>query len=249
MTHRSCCNQRPKIKLVSFESGATSTTQPRLLTTLPSLTLVSAASERRHHPAVSRQQNYFLEIQIDQSAGSMAYILPQPDSAATFPGWPRSCHLHVKDGLSRWPLPVQRVAGQPGIPPEQHTTHTTPIRRISGSNGSGEKKWIVCCMFRWKVNFATTSNNNKTKAAGAQAARQPSSLPSAAPGCGFKRGNQGSASSEYQRLQFFFRAFLHLPRSVCVCRSYLQCPTGARARASSGTLAAAKHGELPAHIG
>ena len=46
----------------------------------------------------------------------------------------------------------------------------------------------------------------------------------------------------------FFLTFLHLPRSVCVCRSYLQCPTEARARASSGTLAACdrNHGKSPA---
>ena len=53
------------------------------------------------------------------------------------------------------------------------------------------------------------------------------------------------------RLGFLF-VFLRLfaPAKEClVCRSYLQCPTEARARASSGTLAAAKHGELPVHIG
>ena len=52
--------------------------------------------------------------------------LPQPDSVGTLTGWARICRLHVRDWLSRWPLPVRRDPRQPGIPPEQHTTHATP---------------------------------------------------------------------------------------------------------------------------
>ena len=35
--------------------------------------------------------------------------LPQPDSVGTLTGRARICHLHVRDWLSRWPLPVQRL--------------------------------------------------------------------------------------------------------------------------------------------
>ena len=54
--------------------------------------------------------------------------LPQPDSVGTLTGRARICHLHVRDWLSRWPLPVQRDPRQPGIPREQHTIHATPTQ-------------------------------------------------------------------------------------------------------------------------
>ena len=54
--------------------------------------------------------------------------LPQPDSVGTLTGRARICHLHVRDWLSRWPLPVQRDPRQPDIPREQHTIHATPTQ-------------------------------------------------------------------------------------------------------------------------
>ena len=88
--------------------------------------------------------------------------LPQPDSVGTLTGRARICHLHVRDWLSRWPLPVQRDPRQPDI-------YAGLVTAIAREREGGS---LVACFIGGAVDYLI---NRKFKVTGVQATRQPAS--------------------------------------------------------------------------